>query len=152
MIERSRKPWEGPIYRCPTLSRPRIRLPNCERSRVAITGSPNGLAIEAYHWFFKMMDRTTFGMIDPIVLTYGHSNQRVDNFAQRWATSNWLTMMVYYLRESRGGLSKSVLDRNIEIVTDADYLIVFTDGNCQTTKQMIEYAKDSNIKTKVFRL
>jgi hypothetical protein len=119
------------------------------RSQVAVTGSVRGLELQHWTWFVKMMDRITFGLVDPVILTYGHSSKRVDAFAHRWSSMNWLVQRVFYLDETIHGTDR---ERNELIVGEADYLIAFTDGHCPLTERMLDDARESKVKVKVFKL
>lgn len=151
-----KKSW--PAYSCPLYPRPNLLKRDDEkyRDKIAVTASPTVVPPNAYQWIWKMLDRATFPFIDPIILCYGHSDKIIDAVVVNWATANWHTMWMYYHRKFTEGKSyknvKEEILRNERMLDEADFLIAFTDGTCDVTKQMIKEAKSRRIKVKVFSL
>lgn len=143
-------------YHCPPMPCLRSHKPTEERKKVAIAGSQY-LILEHWKWFYKMMDRATFALIDPIILVfgamkgYGPPDQIVGQFAMNYAANNWYTMWIYYPNQSKYKPTDMARKRDEELMSNADYLVAFWNGIDRHTENTIELAKELKVKTKVFR-
>lgn len=71
--------------------------------------------------------------------------------AEVWAKMSHNNIPVEVIRPRNHGRSVEYLYRNIEIITKADFVVAFWDGESTGTAFTIRYCKDRKIPLKVIR-
>jgi len=132
---------------------PKQRRPLEQCAKVAIVGSPT---VDTFHWPYlcKMLDRATFGLVEPTILTFGYSKRVIDQLVKRWCSLNWYVMMVYYLDHGRAKPTNAFDHRVEQMCADADYLIVFQDDDVEDrlVNRMTTQARKVGVKIKKFNI
>ncbi len=102
-----------------------------------------------YSLLADTLDEITLKMRDVIIIT--GAAKGADQLAEKWAFKNWFTVMRYHPDYQKYG-KVAPIKRNQEMAnTKAHLCIAFWDGKSRGTKDMIERARQAEIKTKIIR-